>query len=43
MTNDSSVYVPSQDIVDAAHVPDYDALRADALRCTIYSCLVNGL
>lgn len=30
MPEDRSFYSPSKDIVDAAHVPDYDALRAEA-------------
>jgi acetyl-CoA synthetase len=32
MPEDKSVYRPSPEIVDAAHVPDYDALRAEAAR-----------
>ena len=30
MPGDSSIFYPSQEIIDAAHVPDYDALRAEA-------------
>jgi acetyl-CoA synthetase len=30
MPNQGDVYAPTQDIIDEAHVPDYDALRAEA-------------
>ena len=30
MASDSSIFRPSQEIIDAAHVPDYEALRAEA-------------
>jgi acetyl-CoA synthetase len=30
MASDNNLYRPSEDIVNAAHVPDYDALRAEA-------------
>ncbi len=30
MSEDQQLYRPSQEIIDAAHVPDYDALRAEA-------------
>ncbi len=30
MAEEKSLYRPAQDIIDAAHVPDYDALRAEA-------------
>jgi len=30
MSEDKTLYRPSQDIVESAHVPDYDALRAEA-------------
>jgi acetyl-CoA synthetase len=30
MANDQDIYRPSEDIVNASHVPDYDALRAEA-------------
>jgi acetyl-CoA synthetase len=30
MASESTIYRPAEDIVEAAHVPDYDALRAEA-------------
>lgn len=30
MSEDVTLYRPSQEIIDAAHVPDYEALRAEA-------------
>ena len=30
MPSEGDVYTPTQDIIDSAHVPDYDALRAEA-------------
>ncbi len=30
MPSEGTVYPPTQDIIDASHVPDYDALRAEA-------------
>jgi acetyl-CoA synthetase len=32
MPEDQSIYRPSQEIIDAAHVKDYDALRAEAAK-----------
>ena len=32
MSEDQSIYRPSPEIVESAHVPDYDALRAEAAR-----------
>jgi acetyl-CoA synthetase len=32
MSEANSFYRPSQEIIDSSHVPDYDALRAEALR-----------
>ncbi|MGW8267680.1 MAG: acetyl-coenzyme A synthetase N-terminal domain-containing protein, partial [Longimicrobiales bacterium] len=30
MAEDRKLFLPSREIVDAAHVPDYDSLRAEA-------------
>ncbi len=30
MSEDKTIYRPSPEIIQAAHVPDYDALRAEA-------------
>ena len=30
MAEDQTLFRPARDIVDAAHVPDYEALRAEA-------------